>query len=271
MRHKHLFTTLAFILLVAGTIQACTGISATHTASPTTSLSSGQPTPANGDGPVEVVSAFLDSLIQDPSGENSKQYLSQSLREDVAANHPIADILRIKDIYRSYGISDSSIEQDRNRAFVQVGLNYGSPVLRDFVLTHRGGSWLINTIISYSIPSPNVSPYYLDANKTILDYVQALDDNQPAAAWDLLQADTQLILNKSELSTQVSAIRTINIVAMNLYNDDTDRLLYQVLLWVNPKSGQKSEWQDGRNERWIELVNTEGGWRIQQISDIALD
>lgn len=271
MRYNNLKINLAFILLLAVLFTACTATAATQSTGQTAIPLEGQNTSAHETGPVEAVSAFLDSLMQDPSGESSKQYLSQTLREDIDANHPVMDIMGIQNVYPSYSISNWGIEQDRNRAFVQVELNYGSPMLRDFMLTHKDGSWWISTIISYLIPSPDVSPYYQDTNKTILDYVQALNDDQPAAAWDLLQADTQLILTKSELSTQAEAIRTINISSMKLYNDDVDRLLYQVSLWVDPNPGQKSEWREGQNVRWIEVVNTEGGWRIQQISDIALD
>jgi len=270
---KHLWIpTVMTILAGALLITACAGIvmpvgSPSQTSTP---VSQAQ-TPTAFPSPEEVVTQFLNSLIKDPSGKSSLEYLSTFLQEDIAADHALADLMAIQNMYRSFGISNSFLEDNGKRAFVQVGLNYGSPILREFVLIQENGMWRINNFVNYDIPSPDVYPYYQDANTAVLDYIQALHDDKPSFAWDLLQADTQLVITPTELETQANAIHNINVSALDLIKDDGERLVYHGSIWVDPNTDQKSEWVEGRNERWFELVNTLDGWRIQQISLTSID
>jgi len=124
---------------------------------------------------------------------------------------------------------------------------------------------------TYDIPSPDIYPYYQDANTTILDYIQALHEDNPTSAWDLLQAEHQQAITQTELESQANALLNINVSALDLIKDDGERLVYHASIWVDPNTDQKSEWVDGRNERWFELVNTLDGWRIQQVSMTPID
>jgi hypothetical protein len=263
---------LAMIPLGVLLVTACTsGIIPVQSPSQTSTPASQAQTPTAFPSPEDIVTQFLNSLSKDASGKSSLGYLSLILQEDIAADHSLMDLMSIQNMYRSFGISNSFVEDSGKRAFVQVGLNYGSPILREFVLIQQDGGWRINNFIDYDIPSPDIYPYYQDANTTILDYIQALHEDKPAVAWNMLQADTQLVITQTELETQANAVLNINVSALDLIKDDGDRLVYHASIWVDPNTDLKSEWAEGRNERWFELVNTLDGWRIQQVSMTSID
>jgi hypothetical protein len=223
-------------------------------------------TPANLDEPSKVVDAFLNNLVKDPSGSEDMAYTTIALREVIDHGHTILELLGLSTMYQSFGITASQIREDGQQATVQVELNLTSPVEREFSLVKVEGNWRINTVISYNIPEPNIFSYYQDANNLILDYYQALSDKDSHLAWSLLDGSMQETLTAQDLADQANTVDRITVTNLELTSDLEDRLVYHVLLWVSPNPDHRSEWSDGQNECWMEVVPTDNGWAITHIS-----
>jgi hypothetical protein len=223
------------------------------------------------DDPAQVVSDFLAALQQAPSGMSSLPFLSQSLRADVESGQALTTTLGIEGTYQSFGILSTQIETDGRRALVEVGLNYVSPIQRAFALIREDSAWRIDTIIVYAVPPLSVSPALQDADLVILDYVQALQEKQPAIAWELLAPGAQAQTSEAQIGQLAQTLQYVSATSLNLTQAAQDRLVYAVQLWVTPASDQASEWTGGRNLRWFALVRTPEGWRIAQISNSPIE
>ncbi len=216
-----------------------------------------------------VVSALLDSLQQDPSGESSLDYLSQSLQAFTESGHPLTETLDVEGIYRSFDVGTTYFEKNGELATVQVTLNYVSPIVRSFVLVQQDGVWRVNTIIAYAVPPMAISPDFVAADRVILAYVEALREKDPAAAWALLTADGESKVSEADIAAQVESIQDITPISITLIQDLQDPLLYQVILWVTVQPGAVSSWTAGDNLRWFEMVSAPEGWGIARVSSAA--
>lgn len=94
----------------------------------------------------QVVNDFLLSLIKDPSGNSSLQYLSQSLVAEVQGGRSLLSILGIQSVYESFAY-EILIENSGGVSKIRATLNYaaGSQV-RTLTLIQEGAGWHINAI-----------------------------------------------------------------------------------------------------------------------------
>jgi hypothetical protein len=224
------------------------------------------PTPATPGEPGAVVDQFLTATLKDLSSAASSGYLTTSLQEVVDHGHPLLELLGMNTMYKSFDILASQVDDENQRATVQVNFSPATPAERDFSLVLENGAWRINTLVSYGVPAPNVFPYYIDANNLILEYFQALSNKDVKVAWSLLDGNLQAVLNEPQLVDQANTLDSITVTNLDLTSDQGDRLVYHVLLWASPNPDHLGEWADGQNERWISVTPNDSGWSITQIS-----
>jgi hypothetical protein len=227
-------------------------------------------TPEALDAPGKVVDQFLTAMLKDPSGGASLTYATTALQEVIHNGHPLLELLGMGTMYRSFQVIASQVDDQSQRATIQVNFTPADPQERDFGLVREGGAWRINTLMSYSVPEPNVFPYYVDANNLILEYFRAISNKDVKVAWSLLGGNLQAALNEPQLADQANTIDSITVTNLELITDLGDRLVYHVLLWASPNPDHLGEWADGQNERWIEVTPTDNGWTITQISNTPI-
>lgn len=222
-----------------------------------------------GDAPAAVVWEFLDSVQNDSSVGVNAKYLASALQDEISSGHPIPELLAIQDRYNSFGVDPSQLLDDGQHAIVTAGLNYGSPVLRTFVLSKTGGSWQIETIISYSEPLNEISADIQDSSLVVLQYVWDLANGAPDAAWGLLTSDTQALISQDQLASSAAETKQFSLAGLTLLSELQDRTIYELRLWVSV-NGNSANWTEGENLRFVELMNTPDGWRIASFSDQPL-
>ena len=271
--YRHLI--LFFIgLLAAGLLAACspttTAISsATATAVPPTATTENNTAKQQA---ADTVSQFLQSLQNDSSGTSSLDYLSDPLRADVESGNLVTTLLGIDNIdnmYRSFGVDTVEVDTARGQAIVEAGLNYGSPIKRDFVLTEENGNWLINTLISYSMTAMSLPEDRLASAQVIIDYYQALEDKQTNDAMALL-APSAVQNNNTDVAAAAKEIQGITVTSLDLTQATSDKEIYSATFWVLPDSEDPGDWTTGSNMRQIELTHTTNDWRIAQITDESM-
>jgi hypothetical protein len=222
-----------------------------------------------GDAPATVVWEFLNSVLSDSSGTANAKYLTPALQAEISGGHSIPELLAIQGQYRTFGVDPSRLLEDGQHALVTAGLNYGSPVLRTFVLTRASGSWLIETIISYSEPLNEISTDISNSSQVILQYAWDLASDAPDAAWGLLTADTQALVSQDQLAASASEARAFSITNLTLLSELQDRMIYEARFWVS-LNGSSTNWTEGENIRFLEILSTPDGWRISSVSDQPL-
>jgi len=221
--------------------------------------------------PEQVVSDFLTTLEKDPSGNSSLSELSQFLSAEVQSGHPLPGLLGIENAYRSFGIRNVTINEAGNRVRVDAGLNYVSPVNRSFILTQDSyNNWQISTFITYAVPALAIPDNTAGAESAILSYVQAIQDHQPQTAWSWLSDMAQQQSDLADLAVQSNSIEQISPTTIKLIADSQGSLIYAANLWVQSSASNVNSWQTGENQRWFSLVNTDLGWRIDQVSSQPL-
>jgi len=218
-----------------------------------------------GDEPAATVWKFLDSVETDSSATANAQYLSPALQAEISSGHPIPELLAIQGLYRSFGTNPSQLLEDGQHALVTAGLNYSSPVLRSFLLSRNSGGWQIETIISYSEPLTEISADIRNSSQVVLQYVWDLASGAPDAAWGLLTSDSQALISQDQLAASASEAKQFSVTNLALLSELQDRMIYEVRLWVS-LNGSSANWTEGENVRFVDLVNTPGGWRIASMS-----
>jgi hypothetical protein len=223
-----------------------------------------------GDAPAAVVWDLLDSLQSDSSVGANAKYLTPALQAEISSGHPIPELLAVQDRYISFGVDPSQLLEDGRHAIVTAGLNFGSPVLRTFVLTKMNGGWQVETIISYSEPLNEVSADIQDSSLVVLQYVWDLASGAPDAAWELLTSDTQALSSQDQLASSAAETKQFSLTGLALLSELQDRMIYELRLWVS-LNGSSTNWTEGENLRFVELMNTPDGWRISSFSDQPLN
>jgi hypothetical protein len=221
--------------------------------------------------PSQVVEKFLTEVQKDYTGSASSSYLSQVLRADVDSGHLLPTILGIQDAYRSFGVSDPQYSPDQRYAIVQATLNYVSPIERDFQLVRENGVWKINAIVAYAVPPMAIVENELPAIRVIFDYSHALETHDVKAAWNLLSADAQVPLTEADIQVDSDSLQAITPTSLNLVTVSPQSLVFAITFWATPAPGEISDWKAGSNLRWMELTQTDSGWRINEISDVPLE
>jgi len=262
-------------LLATGLLAACSSPtpsasgSATVTAVPPTATTE---TSTADQQAADTVSRFLQSLLDDSSGTSSLDDLSQPLQATVESGNLLTTLLGIGNIdqmYRSFGVETLQVDPTRGQAIVEAGLNYVSPVKRDFVMTEEAGNWLINTILSYSMPSMSLPEDRLDSAQVIIDYYQALEDKQINKAMALL-SPLNVQNNETDVTQAAKEIQGITVTSLDLLHASADLEVYSATFWVLPDSEDSGNWTSGSNMRRIELTHTADGWRIAQVIDNSI-
>jgi hypothetical protein len=219
--------------------------------------------------PDQVVNDFLNSLQQDPTGQSSLDYLSQSQRAFTESGHPLTETFGLEGIYRSFAVGTTYFEEQGELATVQATLNYVSPIERSFVLVQEQGAWRVNTIIAYAVPPMTISPDFVVSDRVILAYIQALQKKDVPAAWALLTSDDEYQVSEADIAAETGPIQNITPVSITMIKATGSQLVYQVNLWVTVKSGEAGPWTEGENVRWFEMVPTPEGWGIASVSSSA--
>ncbi len=270
---------LILLMLAAGLLTACRAATSTTTA-PATPTTTGMATETATAAPptatstsstidqqaADTVTNFLQSLLNDPNGTSSMAYLTEDLQADVESGNVLTTLLGIDNMYRSFGVNTLQVDKDGGQAIVEAGLNYGSPITRDFILTEEGGQWLINTILSYAQQSMSLPDDRIASAQVIIDYYQYLADGQAAAAMDLLTPDMLAQTSESDVTAAANEIQGLTTTSLKLVQASPDAEIYTGTFWVLPDSEDSGDWVTGSNTRWIALEKTSIGWRIAQLS-----
>jgi len=250
---------LASLFILTFIVAACGGTAATQTAS--------EP---SGDAPAAVVWNFLNTVQSDSSVQANAQYLSPALQADISSGHPIPELLAVQNTWETFGVDPSTLLDDGQHAIVTAGLNYGSPILRTFVLDNANGGWAIETIISYSEPLTEVSTDINNANQVLLQYGWDLASGAPDAAYGLLTSDAQALTSQDQLAASASGAKQFSVTNLSLLSELQDRMIYEVGFWV-VLNGSSTNWTAGQNIRFVEMLNTPDGWRIANVSNEPLN
>lgn len=118
-------------------------------------------------------------------------------------------------------------------------------------------------------PYENGSQSYLVLEK----YYQNLREGQYQAALDILSSGFRKIYPDLLKYVAEQGVPDKKIVAVTPAGElkplDT-RIVYEVLLNVQLKGQVNSFWSDGNNYRWLEMVQENGNWRINQLSNTPI-
>jgi len=116
-----------------------------------------------------------------------------------------------------------------------------------------------------------------DPQKAIADYFALLSQNRYDDAKTLLTPDYQSRLGDSKVDTFLHSVRTASVSKMvdavewanglgaHLPAPPADRREYLVTLQVDPNPTGKTDWSEGMNRRFVDVVNSGPGWRIDNI------
>ena len=222
-----------------------------------------------GDAPAAVVWEFLNSFQSDSSATTNAKYITPALQSEITSGHSLLELLAVQEQYKTFGVDPSQLLEDGRHALVTAGLNYGSPVLRSFALSKSNGSWQIETIISYSEPLNEISTDISNSSQVILQYAWDLANGAPDAAWGLLTSDTQALISQDQLAASASEAKDFSITNLTLLSELQDRMIYEARFWVS-LNGSSTNWAEGENVRFLEIMNTPDGWRISSVSDQPL-
>jgi hypothetical protein len=66
-----------------------------------------------------------------------------------------------------------------------------------------------------------------------------------------------------------ASVESIVISRLEALRSADDRIIYRAVLVVSVAAGQGSDWSDGVNERFIEVLLTAEGWRINRVATVA--
>lgn len=250
-------------------VMAAPSLAAPISATPTVKVTPSLTTTTGISEATQVVSAFLTSLQQASSGQQSIAFLSQSAQAEVAAGRTVPTLVGIQNMYRSFGVRPVESSSVNGRIAVQVGLNFGNPMREAFYLIQENGEWRINTFAQHSAAGPRADQDILFAgDRVILDYFQAVQTGNGAQAYILLSPAFQQQTNQKDLASAPDT--KIAAAVLQPVSATTEQLIYHVILNVTPAIGQPTAWKAGENERWIELTSSPSGWRINQISGSPL-
>ena len=219
----------------------------------------------NADAPAQVVTDFLNSLKNDPSGKSSLGDLSSSVQADIRGGDLVPTLLGIQNTYSSFGISGTWQTAGTDIVFVDAILNYVSPIRRTFALVKEHNTYRINTFIVYAFPSMTPVKDFQPADQVIIRYVQALSGKDADTAWELLSPEAQNITTKADLLKKSQGLQKITPISLVLNEPGQDQLSYRVKLWVDLAQDPAEGWNTGPNTRSYKMVQTGQGWKISQI------
>jgi hypothetical protein len=275
MNNKKTFTLLITLGIVGSAIlSACQSAANQATPVPQTTETAGTAATASvqaGEGPAKVVSQFLTAIKQESSGQQSLIFLSQAMQADVESRNLLLDVVGIQEVYPSFDVKPAEISPDGQHAMVEAILNFADPIQRNFALIQENGAWRINTIIAYAVPPVNVSQEDVAAAETILSFTQDLQNNDSSSAWNLLTPNAQEPLTEADIEADAKGAKQIAATTIDLIIADQNRLVYAVTYWVAPDPANPSDWVQGSNLRWFEMVPVEGQWLINEIADTPIE
>ncbi len=214
-----------------------------------------------------VVDAFLTQLMAEPAGAATSPYFTGPLQTEIDAGQPVSELLAIPGDFVSYGIDTSEVEGVASRAFVQVTLNFVSPIRRAFELIQDNDIWKINTIIIYGVPDQTLPTDIEAADLEVLDLVWALKTGDLPSVEALLTPSA--LVELGDLTQLMQGVDNITALTLQLTGVSGGQAVYLATLQVDTASGSPS-WQQGTNQRWIGLTQSGGVWQINQMTSSEL-
>jgi hypothetical protein len=103
----------------------------------------------------------------------------------------------------------------------------------------------------------------------VRDYYRALTEKQAEEARHLLTTSAQERNSLADVEEVAESVESIAVSRLEALSTADDRVVYRAVLVVKPAEGQGGQWSDGVNERFIEVLLTEVGWRINRVSSVA--
>lgn len=97
-------------------------------------------------------------------------------------------------------------------------------------------------------------------------YYQALANNEAELARDLLTLSAQARNDLEDVQIVAESIETITVTRLQEVSREPRRIVYQAILAVEPAPNRPGFWDDGPNERFVEVVETTDGWRINRVT-----
>lgn len=152
----------------------------------------------------DVVSAFLTSLKNDPSGKQSTGFLSQKLLDQVNAGKTIDQLLGGQGMIPAYQLSAVSFSPDTSMASIDASLMYQKPANYRFGLVRSGDTWKVDSILNMDSgdaypPTPegvveNFLQSYQEAPNQMEQYISpaTLAQPQPGGAVGMLNINGSL-------------------------------------------------------------------------------
>lgn len=97
-------------------------------------------------------------------------------------------------------------------------------------------------------------------------YFQALADGRPAVMRSLLAPGPRSDASASHLAAGSAGVASLAIAELQPELVGEERIVLRTRIEVSLTTDRTSEWEAGENQRWVELVYTRSGWRINAIS-----
>lgn len=220
-------------------------------------------------GPSATVEHFLRALQQDASGQRGLPDLSEALQADIAAGHSVAEIVGVQNDYQSFELRVIDDGSASGMAIVEARLDFDSPTDITFYLQQETDAWRIGTVSQHQAAGLGAKPATLYAtDKVMLDYIADVRRGRTDDAVKFLSDKLRQQTDADSAST--GPVDIVPTVLQPLISTPA-RVVYHANLYVQPQTSQTALWQQGDNERWIELVKDADGWHINQIDEVQLE
>lgn len=69
---------------------------------------------------------------------------------------------------------------------------------------------------------------------------------------------------------EIQALESIQLTEIAPLRVTEEQAIYRLIAQVTLKPNTASPWNAGDNTRWVELVSTQQGWKIQQLTNTPL-
>jgi hypothetical protein len=120
-------------------------------------------------------------------------------------------------------------------------------------------------------PSPSPAPPAPERApaQVVRDYYRALTEKQAEEARHLLTVSAQERNSLADVEEVAESVESIAVSRLEGLSTADDWVVYRAVLVVKVAAGPGSDWSEGVNERFIEVLLTDAGWRINRVSSVA--
>ncbi|KAA3661005.1 MAG: hypothetical protein DWQ04_17740 [Chloroflexi bacterium] len=234
-------------------------------ASPTPIPVTNTPMPSEMTPHMQVVFDFLTALQNGLTAAESGQYLSEDLQTAVNDGRPLPTIVGIRDEVPSFDLSDLTDNSLIDGAVIRAIFNYEAPTYAIFRLVQENDAWRIKNIAQHNLVQTAVTRDLLKAEFAIINYYQALANDQLDVALALLTSNAQQTFTADALTPISTGLRRVTVTTLQPVRASDERITFYIRLFTTPHLEKPGLWREGDNPRWLTLVRSDAGWQIDQI------